>query len=62
MNNAGAGAERDRGLMEPSLERSSGGLVFHYTRGERLGAKRKIVPNAHRTPDKFNIAAKRVRS
>ena len=48
--------------MKPPLQRSSGGLVFHYTWSERLGSERKIVPNAHRASDKFDIAAKRVRS
>src|SRR5713101_1257502 len=62
VDDAGTRAERDRGLMEPPLERSSGGLVFHYTWSERLGSKRKIVPNAHRAPDIFDIAAKRVGS
>src|SRR5437588_7375478 len=62
MNNADASAECDRGLMEPSLERSTGRLVFHYARSERLWLKWKIVPNAHRASDELDITSQSARS
>src|SRR5882762_5729709 len=62
MNNADASAECDRGLMEPSLERRTGRLVFHYARSEWLWPKWKIVPNAHRASNEFDITSQSARS
>src|SRR6266853_1850089 len=58
---AGMRAKCNRGLPEPPLKWRARGLIYHYTRREWLGAKWKIITNAHRTADKFDIAPERAR-
>ena len=57
MNDAGARAKCNRGLAKETLQRCTRGLIFHYTRRERLGSKWKIVADTHCAADIFNIAS-----
>ena len=59
MNNAGTRTKCDRGLAKPALQRCAGRLIFNYTRRERFGSKWKIVTDAHRASDIFDIASER---
>src|SRR4029077_4887676 len=55
MNNAGAGAERERRLPEPALQ-SAVRVIFHHTGSERLWSKRKIITDAACAADEFDLA------
>src|SRR5881392_2652294 len=60
MNNAAASTERDRGLLEPTLQ-GSARLVLHHPRREHLRPEGKIVTRSNRAADKFDVASERLR-
>src|SRR5437773_4425399 len=61
MDEAGTRTKRDRRLVNPSLETTLDGLIFNHTGREWVWSKRKIVADAHRAADEFDVAAKRTR-
>src|SRR5262249_50765097 len=61
MDDAGTRIKRDRRLVDPSLETTLHGLIFNHARCEWLWSERKIIADAHRAADEFDVAAKRAR-
>src|SRR5262245_12704136 len=61
MDDAGTRTKRDRRLLDPSLETTLDGLICNHARCKWLWSKRKIVADAHRAADEFDVAAKRAR-
>src|SRR5215468_99599 len=61
MNNAATRTKRDRRLVDPSLETTLDGLICNHTGRERFWSKRKIVADAHRAANEFDVATKAAR-
>src|SRR6201982_2157436 len=59
MDDAATRTKRDRRLVEPSLETTLDGLICNHTGRERFWSKRKIVADAHRAANEFDVATKR---
>src|SRR5438034_754599 len=61
MDDASTRAKRDRRLSKPSLKATADGLICNHTGRERFWSKWKIVADAHRAANEFDVAAKRSR-
>src|ERR1700756_2993357 len=59
MNNAATRTKGDRRLVDPSLETTLDRLICNHTGRERFWSKRKIVADAHRAANEFDVATKR---
>src|SRR5438093_13327661 len=57
MNNAGARPECDRRLLEPALQRSAR-FILHHAGRKRFRSKRKVIAEANRSADIFDVASK----